>query len=278
MKVTSRTIAVLSTASATLLLGALLAGCSSGGDDDAPSADATTSSSPSPSDTASPGASSSTASTDPVSENWDRIVDFATAIADGDNSAAATMVVPGSPAARYVTHQQLVAQAWAESESDAPPRPSVTVADDPASLEVRLTPDGSPTTVWRDFAVDADGAVKSWSADSGPVAQSLWKRDSRVTNQGGSFELRSAYRTGAGVLVVVVEIKAGGRSLEAYTPTYVDQAGHEHKATAWSFSDILPAGKSVLAVYVFDDTELGGTLRYEMYPERGPQTVELPVR
>jgi hypothetical protein len=249
---------------AAAILGATLAlvGCSGGGANDVtqPQGEPTVST---PADeTPTPG---------PVSDDFSTAVKFTKLSHQNKHKEANGLVVPESPAARYLAHQVLITKAqslagYDESEDEEP-----SVKPDPATGSIKIkfarTESGSALSyTWRDFTFE-QGKITGWTGKSGPVKDVLWTRTTTDSKLSTKAKLESAYRSNSGNLYVVVELSASkGRGFG--DAEYSAHDGYRQTVMEQNASD-LAKGEKTLAYFTFKNAKFGGTLHIPFYDQTG---------
>ena len=179
-----------------------LAGCSGGGAGDPAQQTEPTVSTP----------ADETPAPSPMSDDFSTAVRFTKLSHQDRHKEANALVVPESPAARYLAHQTLITKAqsiagYDESEGEEP-----SVKPDPATGSIKIkfakTESGPALSyTWRDFTFE-QGKITGWTGKSGPVEDVLWTRTTTDSRLSTKAKLESAYRSNSGNLFVVVELSA----------------------------------------------------------------------
>ena len=250
-------------AAATATLLALAAGCSGGGAND-PAQE--------------PQQAEPTVST-PMDQTPtpEPVGDFATAVKftklshQQRHKEANELVVPESPAARYLAHQVLItkAQSIAGYDSSDEPQPSIKPDAATASIKIKFAKtEDSPALsyVWKDFTFE-QGKITGWTGKSGPVKDVLWSRTTTDSKLSPRAKLESAYRSNNGNLFVVVELSASkGRGFG--DAEYSARGGYRQAVAEQNASD-LSKGEKTLAYFAFKNAKFGGTLHIPFYDDTG---------
>jgi hypothetical protein len=253
MKITKIAAAVLATLA--------LAGCSGGGAKDQPAA-VTEPSVSTPAD--------STPSPEPMG-------DFATAVkftklAHQDKfKEANALVVPESPAERYLVFQVSSNKAYeiagVDTTNDEPPKFTPDPAAGTIKIKVAKTEDSPAYSyVWRDFVYE-QGKIKSWTGKTGPVQDVLWTRTTTDSKLSTKAKLKSAYRANSGNLYAVVELSAS-RARGFGDAEYMAKGGYRQAVSEQNAAD-LSAGERTLAVFVIKGAKFGGVLHIPFYDGTG---------
>ena len=228
-----------------------LAGCSGGGASDQPAQSEPTVSTP----------VEETATPEPIG-------DFATAVRftklahQNKHKQANGLVVPESPAARYIAHQVLISKAESIAGYDPSDEEPPSIKPDPAAGSIKIKyakTEGQPANsyVWRDFTFE-QGKITGWTGNSGPVKDVLWTRTTTDSKLSTKAKLESAYRANNGNLFVVVELSASkGRGFS--DAEYTARGGYRQAVLEQNASD-LSRGEKTLAYFVFKNAKFGGTL------------------
>jgi hypothetical protein len=254
-----------------LLLLLALVGCSGGGAADQPAPIEPTVSTP----------ADETASPAPTTDDFATAVKFTKLTYADDYSAAAELVEPKSPAARYVAHQVLIDKAQSitgyDPSDDGKPD---SIKPDPATGSIKVkyakTEDGPATSyIFRDFTFE-QGKITGWTGKSGPVKDRLWTRTTTDSKLGARAKLESAYLTSSGSLYVVVEFSAKRNVDLSYMPSYSAKGGYRQNASDFS-GDELAKGEKTLVYYVFDNAKFGGKLRLKIASASGYDTANLEL-
>lgn len=181
------------------------------------------------------------------------------------------LVVPESPAARYLAHQanQLKAERIAGYDRSGEEEPSIKPDPATGSIKIKYAKTESTPAIsytWRDFTFE-QGEVTGWTGKSGPVQDVLWTRTTTDAKLSTKAKLESAYRANSGNLVLVVELsatKARGFGDAEYTA----KGGYRQAVLEQNASD-LSEGERTLALFVFEDAKFVGTLHIPFYDESG---------
>lgn len=171
---------------------------------------------------------------------------------------------PGSPAERYVTHQQAVFTGLnANGEGYADPATDPTLTFDDGTVQV-VDPDQSKYAL-TDFTFDEDGLVVSWTGKSGPVADVLWTTPWSGQSGGNTIDLVSAYRANGGGLYVVLKVTANERTTTSFghTATYSASDGITYTADGASQPQQIAAGSAGYVIITFPGAPFGGTVTLE---------------
>ena len=198
--------------------------------------------------------------------NFNNALEFTRMVHLGKYGAAAGLVAPQSPAARYVAHQQAADKAQEINGDDATVNPDDYAFDpDPKDGTIKIdTGDGETVYTWKEFAYDANGKIVSWTGASGPVAKVLWSKESKASALGASARLVSAYRSNTGDMWVVVEWSAKRKVMINGSPSYSANGGYKQSPQSWSSQNELAAGEKTLAYYSFAGAKFGGKLRLDV--------------
>jgi hypothetical protein len=254
------------------ILGATLAlaGCSGGGASDHPVQQTEPTVSTPPDETPAP---------TPVSDDFATAVKFTKLTHQSRYKEASGLVVPESPAARYLAHQTLMrkAQQIAGYNQSGDEEPSLKPDPTTGTIKIRYEDqsEGETKYTWRDFTFE-QGKITGWTGASGPVKDVLWSRESKDSALGATAELASAYRTNAGNMDVVVEWCAKRDIDLSYEPSYSAKGGYRQHASDFN-ADELADGEKTLAYYTFDDAKFGGKLRLKIASASGYSTANLEL-
>lgn len=204
--------------------------------------------------------------------------EFVTAVYANDLENALPLTSPGSPAARYVTHQQATQKAYqVNGDATTEEEPTLTFDDDGA---VTVTYSDGTSFIWTDFQFDDRGLVSSWVTPSGDLTALLWTQDWQGVVGANTYTLVSAYKANGGDLFVTLRVDAGQQtSLFYYSATLVgaDSITYSVTGTSGPRSDIT-AGSSAFVVLIFPQAPFGGTVRLQgYYPDDPSSTVEVAV-
>jgi hypothetical protein len=246
---------------AILILALSLAGCSGGGANDQ-SAQQVSSSEPSvstpPDETATPA----------TTGDFDTAVKFTKLAHTNKYKEAAELVVPESPADRYVVHQTLYRRAMKTSQGYAPEDVPPEFEPDPGKGSIKIiflaeaetqqeARENATSYTWKDFTYEG-GKIAGWTGKSGPVKDLLWTRTTHAESRGRRAELKSAYLSNIGSLIAVVELWSSQPS-QFWEGEYTARGGYRQAASEYGARD-LSEGEKTLGYYVFEDAKFGGVL------------------
>ena len=255
-----------SAAAAAIALAAVLAGCSGAPEEPAAepagsTSDVTVSTAPE-SPTPTPSASASD-----QSDDFETAVEFTRLTHEDKNKEASRLVVPESPAARYLAHQVLIRKARIIARvPDQGNFPTVKADRKTQSIGI-VYPTEEPvegeksskplTYTWQDFTFD-QGKVTGWTGASGPVKDVLWTRQTTAKSEGRKAVLKSAYLANSKSVWITVElssrVETGFASAE-----YAAEDGYRHGMVE-QYASELSEGEKTLAYFVVVYPEFGGTL------------------
>lgn len=173
-------------------------------------------------------------------------------------------VSPGSPAERYVAHQQAVVTGMnANGDGYADPATDPTFTFEDGTVKV-VEYDQSEYAL-TDFTFDEDGLVVSWVGKSGPVADVLWTDPWTGQTGGNTIDLVSAYRANSGRLFVVLKVAANERttSVFGYSATYSASDGITYTAETSSQPQEIANGSAGYVILAFPGAPFGGTVNLE---------------
>ena len=247
---------------AIVILALSLASCSGSGANDLPAQQVSSyqpSVSTPPDETATPDATS----------DFDTAVKFTKLAHTNEYKEAAELVVPESPAERYVVHQTLYRRALRASQGYAPEDVPPEFEPDPAKGSIKIiflaqaetqqeATENATSYTWKDFTYKG-GKIASWTGKSGPVEDVLWTRTTHAASRGRRAELKSAYLSDIGSLIAVVELWTSQPS-KFLEGEYTARGGDRQAASEYGARD-LSEGEKTLGYYVFEDAKFGGTLR-----------------
>lgn len=171
---------------------------------------------------------------------------------------------PGSPAERYVTHQQAVLTGInANGDGYSDPATDPTLTFDGGTVNV-VESDQSEYAL-TDFTFDEDGLVVSWVGKSGPVADVLWTAPWSGQTGGNTIDLVSAYKANSGGLFVVLKVAANERttSVYGYSATYSASDGITYTAEWASEPQEIAIGSAGYVILAFPGAPFGGTVNLE---------------
>ncbi|WP_199183331.1 hypothetical protein [Cryobacterium sp. Y82] len=210
-------------------------------------------------------ASASSASEKDSSSKQDATIEAFISAAFGDGYEDALQhASPGSPAERYVTHQQaLFTGLNANGDGETDPADEPTLAFKGGTVQV-VQSDQSEYAL-TDFIFDEDGLVVSWIGKSGPVADVLWTTPWSGQTGGNTIDLVSAYRANGGGLFVVLKVTANERSTNAfgYSATYSASDGITYTADGASQPQQIAVGSAGYVILTFPGAPFGGTVLLE---------------
>jgi hypothetical protein len=250
--------AAIAAAAALLLLG----GCSGGGAQDQPPQGSEPTVSTPADETPTPA---------PMSDDFATAVKFTKLTHQNRHKEANGLVVPESPAARYLAHQVSINKAQSIAGADPSEDEEPSVKPDPATQSIKIkfakTEDGPALSyVWKDFVYE-QGKIVSWTGKSGPVASVLWTRTTTDSKLSTKAVLKSAYRANSGNLFVVVELSAN-KARGFGDAEYSARGGYRQTVTEQNASD-LSKGEKTLAYFTFKNAKFGGTLHVPFYDSTG---------
>lgn len=171
---------------------------------------------------------------------------------------------PGSPAERYVTHQQALftgLNANGHGYMDPANEPTLTFDDG----SVKVVEVGQSEYTLSDFTFDGDGLVVSWTGKSGPLADVLWTAPWSGQTGGNTIDLVSAYRANSGHLFVILKVSANERttSVFGYSATYSGSDGITYSAESSSQPEQIATGSAGYVIMNFPGAPFGGTVNLE---------------
>jgi hypothetical protein len=254
------------------VLLAILAGCSRGGaaDQPPPQGEPTVST---PAD--------ETPAPSPMSDDFATAVKFTKLVYQSEYKKANALVVPESPAARYLVAQVSIDKAqriagYDPSDNEKPD----SIKPDPTTGNIKVkfakTEDEPATSyVWKDFTYD-QGKITGWTGKSGPINDRLWTRTTTDSKLGARAKLESAYLSSSGTLFIVVEVSAKRDVDLGYMPSYAAKSGYRQSASD-SSGDELAKGEKTLVYCTFDDAKFGGKLRLKIASASGYDTANLEL-
>jgi hypothetical protein len=255
---------------AVLLLLLALVGCSGAGAQDHPSA-------PSEPSVSTP---ADETPTEPAGD-FATAVKFTRLVYQSEYKKANALVVPESPAARYLVAQVSIDKAqriagYDPSDNEEPD----SIKPDPTtgSIKVKFVKtEEEPATsyVWKDFTYD-QGKITGWTGKSGPIKDRLWTRTTTDSKLGARAKLESAYLSSSGTLFIVVEVSAKRDVDLGYMPSYAAKSGYRQNASD-SSGDELAKGEKTLVYCTFDDAKFGGKLRLKIASASGYDTANLEL-
>lgn len=234
-----------------------------------------------------------TRGTGSVSGDWEAVGLFADAVMAEDHARAATYVVPGSPAARYLTFAAELAAA--DPAHTAPAAGSWAVNVDRHLGEVSLAVVGGPPLTWTDWRFGPDGRILQWSTPThGALETRLWAEGSTATVPAGSVRLSSALANDTALNVVlevspVAPVTIDCDATYAAPPATPATPGSSSPSPAPSGpiaaagcfgAATIGAGGSGRIVLQFPGASLGGTLAYTLLDASGAAmgSVQLAIR
>lgn len=201
---------------------------------------------------------------------------------DSEYTAAAELVKPESPAARYLAHQTLANKAeviaGAGGDEDVP-----TIKPDKAKQTIKISfPAEEPvegekaakalTYTWKNFTFD-QGQITGWTGASGPIKNVLWTRQTSDESEGRKAVLKSAYKANNGDVSIVVELSSkvatGWNSGE-----YTAMDGYR-QVLRYEYASELSKGEKTLGSYVVEKAEFGGQLHLPYTDAEGVDEGEL---
>jgi hypothetical protein len=207
---------------------------------------------------------SSAPKVDKSAEQNATIESFVTAAFEDRFEDAVKHASPGSPAARYITHQQAVFTALnanGEGYADPATEPTLTFDDGTANVVESDKSEYSLT----DFTFDEDGLVEAWTGKSGPVADVLWTAPWSGQTGGNTVDLVSAYKSNGGGLFVILKVTSNERTTDVYgyTATYSASDGITYTAESASQPQKIAKGSAGYVMLAFPGAPFGGAVNLE---------------
>jgi hypothetical protein len=244
-----------------VLVALLLAACSSGGAADQAAQSEPTVSTP----------ADETPTPAPMSNDFATAVKFTKMQHQDKQKEAAELVVPESPAARYLAHQVLITKAQSLAGYDESGDEKPSIKPDPATGSIKIKyakTEDSPALAytWKDFTFE-QGKITGWTGKSGPVKDVLWTRTTTDSKLSARAKLESAYRSNNGNLFVVVELSAS-KARGFGDAEYSARGGYRQAVLEQNASD-LSKGEKTLAYFTFKNAKFGGVLHIPFYDETG---------
>jgi hypothetical protein len=147
-----------------------------------------------------------------VSGDFATAVNFTKLAHQSKYKEANGLVLPESPAARYLAHQSLFLKAQLIAGLEQRDEEQPTLQPDPATGSIKIkfakTEDHPASSyTWRDFTF-GQGKITGWTGASGPIKDVLWTRTTTDSKLSTKANLASAYRANNGNLYIVVELTA----------------------------------------------------------------------
>jgi hypothetical protein len=213
--------------------------------------------------------------------------DFATAVKftklvyQNEYKKANALVVPESPAARYLVAQVSIDKAQriaGYDPSDNAKPDSIKPDSTTGNIKVKFakTEDEPATSVvWKGFTYD-QGKITGWTGKLGPIKDRLWTRTTTDSKLDARAKLESAYLSNSGTLFIVVELSAKRDVDLGYMPSYAAKSGYRQNASD-SSGDELAKGEKTLVYCTFDDAKFGGKLRLKIASASGYDTANLEL-
>jgi hypothetical protein len=189
---------------------------------------------------------------------------FVSAVFEDRYDEARQHASPGSPAERYITHQEAIDTALTangDGQAGTTTEPTLTFEDgvptivEPGANEFTLT----------DFTFDENGLVVAWTGKSGPVGDVLWTTPWTGQTGGNTVELVSAYKTNSGALQAVLKVTANERATSpyGYSSTYSASDGITYSVEWASQPQDIAAGSAAYIVVSFPGAPFGGTINLD---------------
>lgn len=144
----------------------------------------------------------------------------------------------GSPADVYALHQIALARVSghvAQGTAVISPNQVVITRETSTGTDVR--------DVYTDFEFDPDGRLVTWSVEgAGPLEPRIWRLNERLSVDGLTFELQTAYRTNAGDLALTYRAtNLTDRQVVVAVRGYVSPEGRQDQVDSFpGFMDPLP--------------------------------------
>ena len=207
----------------------------------------------------------------PMSDDFSTAARFTKLSHQNRHKEANALVVPESPAARYLAHQTLINKAQSIAGYDQSEDEEPSVKPDPATGSIKFKfakteREPALSYIWRDFTFE-QGKITGWTGKSGPVTDVLWTRTTTDSKLSTKAKLESAYRSNSGNLYIVVELSAG-KSRGFGEAEYAAHGGYRQTVMEQNASD-LSKGEKTLAYFTFKNAKFGGTLHIPFYDQTG---------
>ncbi len=197
-------------------------------------------------------------------DTWKDTAAFVEAVLEDDFEGARAYVAPKSTAARYLDYHENFIKAHKVNGVELPVAPSTVAEPDEAKRAIALVEGSKTVSTWTKFEYDDDGKIRSWVGRK-PLTQTIATKVTRGKGLGQTLTLLGASAQRDGNLYVVVEISAGRDASVDSAPSYVAKDGLRRTAAGWVAPPEVEAGTKAIALYIFEDTTLGGTMTYETW-------------
>ncbi|WP_215514305.1 hypothetical protein [Phycicoccus mangrovi] len=186
------------------------------------------------------------------------------AVLEDDYGTARTYVSPKSTAARYLDYHQAFIKAHKVNGVELPTAPATTAAPNEVKRVISLVEGTRTVTTWTKFEYDQNGKILTWVGRK-PLNQTIATKVTTGKGLGQKLTLLGASAQSDGNLYVVVEVSASRNATVDQAPAYVAQDGLRRTASGWVAPSEIEGGTKAIALYVFDETGLGGTLSYQTF-------------
>lgn len=253
---TRRTALLAAPAAAALTL--MLAACGAGTDATADPAVTTTQA------VATPSATPEKA--DPVTANWDAIVQFVRDVHVGDLNAAQNMAAEDSPARHYTDYlhdSKIASQAAGAPANDTKFAFSADAETHVVTINATPTEGDAIEYAWKDFQVTDDGKITGWTGASGALADVLGKDHDSKEAKGQKVTVAHAYKSNDGGVNIILKVESTVDGYPDSAPVYVGPDGVARKPSGWVTNDIVKDATTYLQ-YFYPDADFGGKVKYEI--------------
>jgi hypothetical protein len=195
---------------------------------------------------------------------WQNFVAFTESVMDDDFKKARTFVAPDSTAARYLDYHEGFRKAHSVNGVELPEAPSTVAEPDQDAHTISLVDGSKTSSVWKDYQSDATGKITTWVGRK-PLGETIATKVTHGKGLGQTLTLLGASAQKDGNLYVVIEVNAKRDASVDSAPSYVGRDGLRRTASGWVAPSEVEAGTKAIALYIFDDTGLGGTMTYEAW-------------
>lgn len=183
----------------------------------------------------------------------------------GDRSQASAHTVTDSPAARYATYFQTIGEAQLANADSAEP-----ITMEVVGQTVELTTTGQ-TATYADIVV-TDDQLESFAIDGNQIGDQL-STASPVQSGPLSVDRAVAYRTGGGLVITTMVITNTGDEAVTLDPAmagYANSTGTVLEVYFAIGATEVEAGGTASLAWIWDDSDLTGTLTAEALPVSDP--------
>lgn len=178
-----------------------------------------------------------------------------------------TAAAKGSPAYIYAEHQINAALAQ-ESANETQEPDTITVDGDTVTQTLKLPEDATEeqkkeaTNTYTDFQFSADGLLETWTSEpGGALAPRIQAQTGKATSGQVSVDLKTAYETNGGSLMVTFEVNnKSNKKANVSITGYVNPDGRQVKVATTPYSFDPAAGSFATGSGLITNGKRGGKL------------------